>query len=291
MTGLVADEDRPGTADLVRLADGRLDAGARERLERSLSDIDRARLVAHRRQNDILASLRVALTDADGPPLAPGLQADLKAALLGPRWRRVTGGGVAAAACAALVATGLVAGLGVPAQRAPEAHPADLSFDYSEPAGPAQAADGHGHDPLPWLERHLPGHDALLAALEKNGLRLLEGAVVETSPAPAVRLVLADDAQRIVVLFVGVALGSETVTSAIAPEGQLALTWRLGDLVFSLVGDGDGPEVLEVMRQISDGLRVSSATATRAEAPPLPAARPPGSGAVAPPARISPRPS
>lgn len=290
MSGPIAGESRPSTADLVRLADRRLDGVTRERLEQSLSDIDRARLAAHRRQNEMLASLRVALADPDEPSFAPGLQADLKAAL-DASWRRRVRAGVAAAAGAALVLIGLVVGLGGPAQPAIGTHPADLTFDYGAPGGLARIAGGHPQDPLPWLERHLPAHDVLLAALEKDGLRLLEGAVVETSPAPAVRLVLADDARRKVVLFVGVAQGGETVTSAIAPEGQMALTWRLGDLVLSLVGDEDGPEVLEVMRQVSDGLRVASAAATRSEGPRLPMARPTGPGAVGPPARTSPSPS
>ncbi len=261
---------------LLRFVDGALDDDQRVQVLTALSAQPEKvlRVEAYLHQNARLRALRQHLPMLDSRSFAMELQGEIASRLVG-RQTRIAAFRYAAAAAVALVV--LAGGAAVTLDRlagratsladqvstaAPEIYfPfGTTQLAASEPAGlvvqtggaeaPAPAHDAS----ITWLAGQVPGLSLRVPELDGIGLHLVRGETLETSRAPAIRLIYADEVGSTVTLYAGIARSNADHVFRLVPEGHLSLQWRRGPMIFALVAPTDSPQLSAIVELVGKGV-------------------------------------
>jgi anti-sigma factor RsiW len=262
--------------ELHAFVDGRLTPRQREQFQDRLAGNghEADRVAAFRRQQELFDDIRSSLGMQDSERFAPSLRKSLHEVMgRHRRQRRLMLRGMAAAAAASVALVVGLATLDTPAelQIFHQAEAPQFPFGGSFVVPAAIEPSNEGEKSLAWFAEQFAAQTLRPASLEALGLRLVGGSVISDEEAPAVRLVLLDEEERAISLYVGVLSRSVRAAFTMVPEGHLSLHWRNGRLIFALVGSVESPRLLEIMQQISESVGQEVATpASVAVVPPAP---------------------
>ncbi|HET6520229.1 MAG TPA: hypothetical protein VFG47_10500 [Geminicoccaceae bacterium] len=250
-----------GEDDLQAYVDGLLDVRRRSAVEAYLAlyPNEAERVEAYRGQNVGLHALfdRYAAEAADAAPIE-GLRHQLHATVTRQRLcRRVAG----VAACLTLVLGAGIAGWsGIGLDRAPKGR----DFVAAAPPEPIRAEDPHAHDPpraapgvvqaglVGWLSQRVAGGRAEWPDLQPFGLALTGERLTATAGGLAVELVYRGPKGRQLALHIDLKDDDAPVAPPPVGEAEIALFWRSGPLVLSLIGEMERAELLGIAEAVSD---------------------------------------
>lgn len=280
--------------DLLRFVDGALDDQGRVRVLTHLAGHPVAveRVEAYLQQNTRLRSLREHLPLSDSDHFAAPLQAAIVDQLCRRQerrgWRRLA---VAAALALAVLGgtTGLVMqGLqGTPGSTAADyvGYPMQAYFPFGgpdldaaiEPVAELSAESAFDGAAFAWLAERSLDMTFTAPELDRLGLQLVDGAVLDAQGAPAIRAVYQDEAGKPVVLFAGI--GKPDVRHAfwLEREGYVSLQWRRGAMIFALVAPTNSPKLSDIVERVGAAVaripvpEMSAGTVARATVEPPPA--------------------
>lgn len=276
-SGAIRDED------LHAYADGVLDGSRRRRVEQHLAahPADAERVTAYRHINAQLSDLgRPGRTDDLGEPLA-ALREDLREALVRQRQvRRAAGGALVsvfllATASGTWMLTGGSSGGPAPMQIAAvdSAHPGPMAEGSVEISAATQ------DEITAWLSQQVEAQRFSAPDLNPAGFSLSGARVVTLPDGPLVQILYDDDRSTRLTFSIS--------PSEVAPRGvgvdeladeQLAVYWRQGPLVYSLVGPlehGDLAALAELIGGPPPSIQANAVEAGSASQPaPAPASAP-----------------
>lgn len=251
-------------ADLHAFVDGELDAA---RYREVVAHIGRDPHAAERvddllRQRQALSSLGDALSDLPESPEIAALEMQL---LDGLRAKRRLRHQLMAAAAAVVLFLGAAAWWGpqlaravlapsiVTAAKAPGAPP--LLFGGALPVATSVQATSESERIQPWLRRVLPQLDGATPQFDDLGLFLIGSNVTADADTPIVRLVYSDAEAKLMVLFLGVVPDGLPAAARLAADGDVALSWRNGEQVASLVAPSGAPWLPAVLTRVEQMVR------------------------------------
>ncbi|HMR30861.1 MAG TPA: hypothetical protein PKA13_23385 [Geminicoccaceae bacterium] len=261
-----------GEQDLNAFVDGVLDDGRRVDLFAHLAShpADAEKVNGYFRQQAMLAELRDLLSADDDDQFLPALQRRIDGAMTRQRLFVACRRLAAAVAVMAPVAAAAWWAVQPPAE---ESVIADAVLATTPVAGPAFPFGGNfapiegeameeGVASLRRLASYLDSQALRVPDLASLGLQLIGGETIEGVDLPAARLVYLDPRGNRLQVYIAVVEGDGQQALTMVPEGHLALNWRIGPLVFAVVGPASAPKLMEVMRSVTtDMTEMASAPA------------------------------
>jgi anti-sigma factor RsiW len=251
--------------DLLRFVDGALEDDGRVRVLTYLAARPAAveRVEAYLQQNARLKGLREALPLTDSRDFAAPLQAAIVARQVRNRrlrsWRRI-----AVAASVTLLLAVSATGIALDHRSAtthhvagePTAPQAVFLFGSSELGTTIDPAAAAAEPPVldlatfSWLADRAVDVSVTAPDLQRVGLSLIDGDVIDRNGSPAIRAVYQDADGKPVVLFAGV--GKPDVRHAfwLEREGYVSLQWRRGAMIFALVAPTGSPQLSAIVELV-----------------------------------------
>ena len=250
-----------GEHDLNAFVDGVLDDERRVDLFAHLAShpADADKVNGYFRQQAMLAELRDALSADDDDQFLPALQRRIDGSLTRQRLfvacRRL-------AAALAVMAPVAAAAWWLARMPAEEPAMAEAELPLVTASGPAFPFGGtfapidgpamdEGTASLRRLASYLDSQALRVPDLASLGLQLIGGDTIEGVDLPAARLIYMDPRGNRLQVYIAVVEGEGQQALTMVPEGHLALNWRIGPLVFAVVGPANAPKLMEVMRSVT----------------------------------------
>lgn len=228
--------------DIQAYADGVLEGSRRRQVEQHLATHpeDADRVAAYRRINAGLASLGGSAHDAELPAAFLAMAEDLRDALVRQRRVRRTLGGTVASLLVLGSASGAWMLTGMELETAgPGAQLAAVEARASGPVlqDPAEISAASEAEVMTWLSKRVDTERFAAPDLHSAGFTVAGARVRPTPEGPLVQILYHDEAK--VPLTLSVSVGNVAHSRAESDEltdRQMAVYWRRGPLVYSLVG-------------------------------------------------------
>lgn len=261
-----------GEHDLNAFVDGVLDDERRVDLFAHLAShpADAEKVNGYFRQQAMLAEMRDMLSADDDDQFLPVLQRRIDGALTRQRLfmacRRLAAAlaVIAPVAAAAWWMTHVPAGEPTVAEAVTPAPAAGPAFPFGGDFAPIEGQPmDEGAASLRRLASYLDSRALRVPDLASLGLQLIGGDTIEGVDLPAARLIYMDPRGNRLQVYIAVVDGDGEQALTMVPEGHLALNWRIGPLVFAVVGPANAPKLMDVMRSVTtDMTEMASAPAS-----------------------------